>query len=105
MGFKVRFTMTKPSENTDVSSMKVIEDPLAITNLISKYNGTQESFKEGAVKSIVYGFPTRELWQSFYNEAVPIWNKAGLTSKAADLGITYDIEIIENNWQLSLYIV
>ena len=45
MGFKVRFTMTKPSENTDVSSMKVIEDPLAVTNLISKYNGTQESFK------------------------------------------------------------
>jgi hypothetical protein len=97
MGFKVQFTMTKPSEDTDVSTMKVIEDPLAITSLLSKYEGTQEIFKEGAVKSIIYGFPTQANWQAFYNEALPIWNKAGLMSKAANLGITYDVKVVENN--------
>jgi hypothetical protein len=97
MGFKVQFTMTKPSEDTDVSTMKVIEDPLAITSLLSKYEGTQEIVKEGAVKSIIYGFPTQTNWQAFYNEALPIWNKAGLMSKAANLGITYDVKVVENN--------
>jgi hypothetical protein len=98
MGFKVQFTMTKPAVDTDVSTMmNAVEDPLAITSLLSKYEGTQEIVKEGAVKSIIYGFPTQTNWQAFYNEALPIWNNAGLMSKAANLGITYDVKVVENN--------
>ena len=97
MGFKVQFTTTKPAEGTDTSTMKSLEDPLAITNLLVKHGGTREHTAEGLSTKVVYGFPTQSNWQAFYNEALPLWNSAGLTSKAATLGITYDVSVIENN--------
>ena len=100
MAFIVKFTMTRPSadvEWVDKVGMLQESDVGSVDSVLESNNGTKETGNDGDLTSyIIYTFPSQSDWQSFYNQALPIWNRNNLMNRANDAGISVDVEVLEN---------
>lgn len=100
MAFKVKFTMTRPQGDTpwlDSMSLTNEADVGLVEGYLTAHGGTKTTTTGDLVSSIVYEFPTQAAWQAFYNQALPVWNRNSLMSKANDSSISVDVEVLENS--------
>jgi len=67
-----------------------------VPSLVTEHGGTVEYSGEGLVKDAIYTFPDQESWQSFYNAALPVWNRNNLVEKANNAGTTIDVSVLES---------
>jgi len=102
MAYKVRFTMTRPSTDVVFSenlSFDNASDVGTVPALVETHGGTIE--REGNVATdlsitATYTFPDSESWQTFYNAALPVWNRNNIVEKANNSNITIDVAVVEN---------
>ena len=101
MAFKVRFRITRPTADlgwTDAIGIDNEEDRGVVPAKVAANGGTIEGVhsEDGLTMDTIYTFDSAAEWQTFYNEALPIWNNNGLVSKAASNSVTFDVAVIEN---------
>jgi hypothetical protein len=101
MAFRVRFRITRPS--TDLGWINAIgidneSDRGLVPAMCESNGGTVEVVhsEDELTMDTIYTFESPTEWQAFYNEALPVWNNNGLTAKAAENSVTFDVAVIEN---------
>ena len=98
MAYKVRFRITRASE-TQVLSETINyseSDVGTVPALVTEHGGTVEYSSDGLVRDAVYTFPDQDSWQTFYNAALPVWNRNNVVESLNNASSTLDVSVIEN---------
>lgn len=99
MAYKVRIRVTRASEEQALSealSFTEQSDVGIVPALVTEHGGTVEYSVNGATHDAVYTFPDQASWLTFYNAALPVWNRNNIVEQANNSGATIDVVVLEN---------